>query len=221
MPKLQIAIDVLFGISAFYNACIYLPQIYRLVKIKQSDELSLTMFILFCVTQSIQIAYTYLIADAYVYALGISLVLIACATTTILIVYYRCKYFSLKRLIGIIQKYKWQLVLFCIAIIVATVLVCSLTVGQLEYILSILFDGAFVIVSFSFIFQIIKIIRNKHAKEFSVITFAGFNVIQIITALYAYYHHITPLFIGMLLYLATNGSLTLLIVYYKHKNHEF
>jgi len=58
MNHLNVIIDtvnVLFGFSAAYNTCVYISQIIRLIKIKKSEELSLTMFLLFSITLLIQI----------------------------------------------------------------------------------------------------------------------------------------------------------------------
>ena len=144
-----------------------------------------------------------------------------CSMTTYLIIYYRLKNNGLHTITQQLSKYSKWIALSCVIVIAAILLVWLLNDKTLLLILSLLFNSVFIIVGVSFIFQIIEILKHQHAKEFSLTTFLGFNVIQIITALYAYYHNTPALLIGMLIYLATSGTLTGTILYFKYKNREF
>ena len=221
MTNLVMIVNILYGISAIYNTGIYIPQICRLIKIKRSDELSITMFSLFCVTQVIQITYGYIIAKDYEYVIGMIFVFAVCAVTTYLIIYYRLKNNGWHSFFQQPAKYCKWISLSCLIVLAVILLFWLLDTQALRLILSILFSSIFVIVGASFVFQTIGILKHKHVKEFSLTTFIGFNVIQIITAIYACYHNTPALLIGMLVYLVTSGTLTETILYFKCKNREF
>lgn len=67
-----------------------------------------------------------------------------------------------------------------------------------------------------FIPQIISLIKTKSAKGISLITFAGFNVIQLFTLLHGLSTGDYLLAGGYLLSIISCGAVTLLIVYYRY-----
>jgi len=69
-----------------------------------------------------------------------------------------------------------------------------------------------------FIPQIIKLYRLKNSDEFSLITFAGFNIIQLFAVWHGYLHNDYVLMFGFALSLITCGCVTLLILVYRKKN---
>ncbi|MFA6409295.1 MAG: PQ-loop repeat-containing protein [Gammaproteobacteria bacterium] len=69
-----------------------------------------------------------------------------------------------------------------------------------------------------FVPQIVKLLRTKSAKGLSLLTFAGFSVLQIFTILHAYITKDYILFFGFLLSLLFCGTVTILIIAYR-KNH--
>ncbi len=68
-----------------------------------------------------------------------------------------------------------------------------------------------------FIPQAIAIHKSKSALGQSLITFAGFNLIQIFTILHAYIHKDYLLLVGYLAALISCGAVTILIVLYRDK----
>jgi MtN3 and saliva related transmembrane protein len=67
-----------------------------------------------------------------------------------------------------------------------------------------------------FIPQIITLYKSKTAKGLSLITFAGFNVIQIFTMLHGMYVNDYLLAWGYLLSIITCGTVSALIFYYRY-----
>ncbi|MFT3742275.1 MAG: PQ-loop domain-containing transporter [Gammaproteobacteria bacterium] len=68
-----------------------------------------------------------------------------------------------------------------------------------------------------FVPQAIRLYKTKDAVGFSLITFFGFNLIQLFTILHGYLHHDLTLAIGYLLSLITCGIVTFLICLYRIK----
>lgn len=67
-----------------------------------------------------------------------------------------------------------------------------------------------------FIPQIITLLKTKSTANISLITFAGFNIIQTFTMLHGLYNHDYLLAAGFLLSIITCGTVSLLIIYYRH-----
>ena len=84
-----------------------------------------------------------------------------------------------------------------------------------KIIVEIVFAGSLILNALLFIPQTIKIFKTKSVKELSLITFAGFNVMQLLMLLHGYFHHELMLVIGMILSLITCGSVTISILYFK------
>ena len=87
----------------------------------------------------------------------------------------------------------------------------------LEYVIEFVFAAGLFINAILFIPQAIEIYRTKDSHGQSLLTFAGFNVIQLFTTLHAYIHGDHILLLGYLLSLITCGAVTFLIVFYRLK----
>lgn len=80
-----------------------------------------------------------------------------------------------------------------------------------------LFFGFFLVMNaLVFIPQIINLLRNKHANDISLITFTGFNMINIFSVLHGIIIHDLWLSIGYLFSVATSSITTILIIKYKY-----
>lgn len=66
-----------------------------------------------------------------------------------------------------------------------------------------------------FIPQAITIFRQKSAQGLSLLTFGGFNIMQLFTALHGYLVNDYLLMSGFLLSFLTCGTVTVFILYYK------
>lgn len=87
--------------------------------------------------------------------------------------------------------------------------------NTIKIIIEVIVSISLILNALLFIPQVIKIIKNKNAKELSLITFIGFNVMQILMLLHGYFHQEPILIIGMLLSLITCGSVTISILYFR------
>ncbi len=68
-----------------------------------------------------------------------------------------------------------------------------------------------------FVPQAWRLYQTKSAKDISIITFAGFNVIQLATFLHGWLHHDYILMFGYLLSLITCGVVTVLAGFYRFR----
>ena len=66
-----------------------------------------------------------------------------------------------------------------------------------------------------FIPQIISLVKTKDSKDMSLITFAGFNIMQIFAVLHGYLDKDYVLMLGFLLSFVFCGVVTFLIVLYR------
>lgn len=66
-----------------------------------------------------------------------------------------------------------------------------------------------------FIPQIIRLYQKKDSRELSLLTFAGFNVIQLFTILHGYINHDYLLMAGFAASFITCGIVTGMIIYYR------
>lgn len=87
----------------------------------------------------------------------------------------------------------------------------------LETVIEIIFGLGLFINAGLFIPQIIRLYKTKDAKGLSLITFAGFNLIQFFTLLHGYLHKDYLLVFGYLLSLMACGMVTILIIFYRNK----
>lgn len=69
-----------------------------------------------------------------------------------------------------------------------------------------------------FIPQLRVLLKNKSAKGVSLMTFAGFNIIQFFTFLHGILIGDYMLAVGFLLSIITCGAVSLLIIYYRLNN---
>lgn len=89
-----------------------------------------------------------------------------------------------------------------------------------ERIIEFCFGTALFINALLFIPQIVKILQTKEVKDLSLITFAGFNIVQILAVLHGYLKHDYVVMLGFALSLLTCGIITIMIVFYKLKNYK-
>jgi MtN3 and saliva related transmembrane protein len=83
--------------------------------------------------------------------------------------------------------------------------------------IEVIFSLGLFINALLFIPQIIKLYKTKDAIGFSLITFAGFNIIQLFTALHGFLHNDILLMLGNFISLCTCGIVTGMIIFYKLK----
>lgn len=79
------------------------------------------------------------------------------------------------------------------------------------------FGLGFVFNASLFIPQALRIIQTKSAKNISLITFLGFNFIQLNGALYGYYQNDLILLYGNLISFISCGVVTFLAIVYRNK----
>ncbi len=84
------AVEFIFGIGLFVNAALFIPQVVRLIQVKDSQDLSLITFLGFCIIQFFTILHGYYFHD-WLLMLGYGASLLTCGAVTILIIYYRRK----------------------------------------------------------------------------------------------------------------------------------
>ncbi len=90
MAWIQELVSWLFGVSLFVNAMLFIPQIIRLLRQKNSKDVSLMTFAGFCVMQAIAMLYGYFKSD-FILLWGYFISLLACGYVTILICFYRLR----------------------------------------------------------------------------------------------------------------------------------
>jgi MtN3 and saliva related transmembrane protein len=66
-----------------------------------------------------------------------------------------------------------------------------------------------------FVPQALAIWRKKSAEGISLITFGGFNLLQVIAIVHGVYQHDLALIVGMVASLITCGAVTLLTIVYR------
>lgn len=84
-------------------------------------------------------------------------------------------------------------------------------------IVTLFFGLGFVFNASLFIPQALKIIEKKSAKNISLVTFVGFNSIQLNGVLYGYYQKDYILMYGNLISLLSCGIVTCLAILYRNK----
>ncbi len=85
----------------------------------------------------------------------------------------------------------------------------------MKEIVTFFFGLGFIVNASLFIPQAIRIIKIKSAVNISLITFAGFNLIQLNGVLYGYYQNDLILMYGNLISFITCGTVTLLAIFYR------
>lgn len=84
--------------------------------------------------------------------------------------------------------------------------------------IDILFGFGLFINAILFIPQAVKLYIKKTADNLSFITFIGFNIFQLLTALHGYFHQDYILMLGAALSFITCGLVLFLIVLYNKNN---
>lgn len=92
-----------------------------------------------------------------------------------------------------------------------------------SYIVEFGFSISVLVNAILFIPQARMIFRTKSVKDVSLVTFIGFNVIQLFTMLHGLITHDYILVMGYLLSIVTCGSVSILIIYYRYMktNHSY
>ncbi len=85
----------------------------------------------------------------------------------------------------------------------------------MTYFIEILFSLALFVNALLFIPQAFKLFKSKNSRNISLITFAGFNLIQIVTVLHGYIRKDYILMVGAFLSVLTCGVVTLLAFAYR------
>ena len=88
MELLKEFINLLFGFGLIINALLFIPQIIKLFKEKNSHELSILTFGGFCILQLLSVLHGLIVHD-YILAAGFSLSLVTCGVLFLLILFYR------------------------------------------------------------------------------------------------------------------------------------
>jgi MtN3 and saliva related transmembrane protein len=87
----------------------------------------------------------------------------------------------------------------------------------MKQLLSILFGLGLLGNAALFVPQALAVYRKKSAEGVSLITFGGFNILQIIAIFHGIYQQDTSLILGMIASLITCGAVTTLTLYYRFK----
>ncbi len=82
-------------------------------------------------------------------------------------------------------------------------------------IIDFLFGSALLINAGLIIAQLMKIVSHKSARDVSLVTFAGFGLIQLVTLSYGYMHSASILFYGTMFSLIASLGVVVAIIYYK------
>ena len=90
----------------------------------------------------------------------------------------------------------------------------------LVYVINIVFGVGLFVNAALFVPQAIQLYRTKCTMGVSLLTFAGFNGIQLFTVLHAYIVKDYLLMVGFLLSLFTCGTVTALLILYKKPSVE-
>ena len=87
----------------------------------------------------------------------------------------------------------------------------------MKQIVTFFFGLGFVFNASLFIPQALRIIQTKSSKNIALITFMGFNFIQLNGTLYGYYQNDPILMYGNLISFISCGTVTCLAIVYRHK----
>lgn len=90
MTLIHDVIEIGFSIGLFVNAILFLPQIIRLMRVKDARSLSLLTFGGFSFIQLFVVLHGFIMQD-YLLTIGYLTSLVMCGTLTGLIIFYRIK----------------------------------------------------------------------------------------------------------------------------------
>lgn len=85
----------------------------------------------------------------------------------------------------------------------------------MEYFIETVFGLGMFINAILFIPQVIRLLKTHNSNDLSLLTFGGFNFIQIFCILHGYLHQDYIFMFGMALSLLTSGTVTLLIIIFR------
>lgn len=88
-----------------------------------------------------------------------------------------------------------------------------------EKLITVIFGFSLFINAALFLPQLIKLLKNKQAKDLSCVTFLGFCLIQLSAIAYGCLHKDMVMIVGYGLSFAACGSLTFLIFKYNNSTH--
>lgn len=89
-----------------------------------------------------------------------------------------------------------------------------------QYVTEFIFAVGMFINALLFIPQAFNILKQKDSKELSLLTFAGFNVMQLASSLHGFWRQDYALALGALASFITCGGVTILIIFFRRKNHK-
>ena len=87
----------------------------------------------------------------------------------------------------------------------------------MKQIVAVVFGLGLICNALLFVPQALAVWRGKSSKGVSLITFAGFNVLQIIAMIHGVYQHDLSLILGMIASLLTSGTVTVLTIAYRRR----
>lgn len=87
----------------------------------------------------------------------------------------------------------------------------------MKQIVAVVFGLGLICNALLFVPQALAVWRSKSSKDVSLITFAGFNVLQIIAVIHGVYQHDLALILGMIASLLTCGTVTVLTIAYRRR----
>lgn len=88
----------------------------------------------------------------------------------------------------------------------------------IKYFINAVFEIGLFINALLYIPQIITLWQKKHADDVSLITFAGFNIINLFAILHGFVVNDKWLVIGLSFSVVTNTTVTFLIIWYRYIN---
>lgn len=83
--------------------------------------------------------------------------------------------------------------------------------------IAIAFGFGMTLSSFLYVPQAWQIWKTRNARGISLLTFAGFNLLQFLGALHGYFQGDRALMFGMLATLVSCGAVTILIIYFGNR----
>ncbi len=87
----------------------------------------------------------------------------------------------------------------------------------MKEIVAVVFGLGLICNALLFVPQALAVWRSKSSKGVSLITFGGFNVLQIIAVIHGVYQHDLSLILGMFASLLTSGTVTVLTLAYRRR----
>jgi MtN3 and saliva related transmembrane protein len=90
----------------------------------------------------------------------------------------------------------------------------------MKEIVAVIFGLALMCNAALFVPQTLAVWRQKSDEGISLITFGGFNVLQVIAIVHGCYQHDLSLIVGMVASLITCGAVTFLTLFYRMKRNR-